>query len=267
MITRQLAAFNTATASENKIHDDVTARRFGFSGGLVPGVDVHAYLCWGPARVWGLDWIAHGSMESRYTRPTYDGSTITATFDENTGACRVRDSEGAVLAEGHAAVPNAPAPLPNPQRFAWHPLPQPRPPATATTLGAGRVLGSVDTSFPDDDSRTFLADVREEVDLYTIHRIAHPGWVLRLANRVLKQNVELGPWIHTSSSVQHHALIRDGASVSCRGFVADEYEKSGHRFANLRLAVWADGSPAATISHTAIHRPRQVRQAETQSAE
>src|SRR3954453_96570 len=39
-----VTAFNTDTASSNRIHDDATARRFGFRGGLVPGVDVYAYL-------------------------------------------------------------------------------------------------------------------------------------------------------------------------------------------------------------------------------
>jgi len=36
----EVSAFNTAVASENKIHDDSIARRFGFRGGLVPGVEV-----------------------------------------------------------------------------------------------------------------------------------------------------------------------------------------------------------------------------------
>ena len=40
----RVSAYNTAQQSENKIHDDAVARRFGFSGGLVPGVDVMAYM-------------------------------------------------------------------------------------------------------------------------------------------------------------------------------------------------------------------------------
>jgi len=36
--TREVSAYNTAAASDNKIHDDSVARRFGFRGGLVPGV-------------------------------------------------------------------------------------------------------------------------------------------------------------------------------------------------------------------------------------
>jgi len=35
-------AFNASKESENKIHDDAVAQRFGFRGGLVPGVDVYA---------------------------------------------------------------------------------------------------------------------------------------------------------------------------------------------------------------------------------
>jgi len=40
----RVRAKNTSTQSENKIHDDTLARRYGFRGGLVPGVIVYAYL-------------------------------------------------------------------------------------------------------------------------------------------------------------------------------------------------------------------------------
>ena len=40
----RVQAYNTARQSENKMHDDTVAKRFGFSGGLVPGVDVMAYM-------------------------------------------------------------------------------------------------------------------------------------------------------------------------------------------------------------------------------
>jgi hypothetical protein len=48
-----LRARNTATRSENKMHDDAVAASYGFAGGLVPGVDVYAYLCHLPAAEWG----------------------------------------------------------------------------------------------------------------------------------------------------------------------------------------------------------------------
>jgi len=47
--THSVLAFNLATASENKIHDDTVARRFGFRGALVPGVEVFATMVHVPA--------------------------------------------------------------------------------------------------------------------------------------------------------------------------------------------------------------------------
>ena len=40
----RVSAYNTSKHSENKMHDDTVAKRYGFSGGLVPGVDVMAYM-------------------------------------------------------------------------------------------------------------------------------------------------------------------------------------------------------------------------------
>ena len=50
-------AYNSARDSENKIHDDSVASRFGFRGGLVPGVDVYGYMTHLPVARWGRDWL------------------------------------------------------------------------------------------------------------------------------------------------------------------------------------------------------------------
>ena len=52
-----VSAYNTAHDSENKIHDDAVARRFGFGGGLVPGVDVYGYMTHLPVMRWGRAWL------------------------------------------------------------------------------------------------------------------------------------------------------------------------------------------------------------------
>ncbi len=54
-------AFNQATKSENKIHEDSVARKYGFRGGLVPGVTVYAYLVHPAVEAWGLDWLTRGT--------------------------------------------------------------------------------------------------------------------------------------------------------------------------------------------------------------
>ena len=79
------------------------------------------------------------------------------------------------------------------------------------------MLGSWDVTFDAGAARKYLADVREELPLYAELGIAHPGWVLRLANRILSGNVVLGPWIHVGSAVRHHGLVHDGVKVELPG--------------------------------------------------
>src|SRR3984885_6887165 len=93
----QVSAFNTAKASENKIHDDATAKRFGFRGGLVGGVHVYAYMTHLPVQRWGRAWLERGTGEARFGKPVYEGDNaeITAVKDatgmslevERGGAC------------------------------------------------------------------------------------------------------------------------------------------------------------------------------------
>ncbi len=65
VVPYRVKAFNTAVASENKIHDDAVARRFGFAGGLVPGVEIYAYMTHVPVERWGRAWLEAGSAECR----------------------------------------------------------------------------------------------------------------------------------------------------------------------------------------------------------
>src|ERR1043166_8133687 len=75
----RVSAYNTAHDSENKIHDDATARRFGFGGGLVPGVDVYGYMSHMPVARWGRAWLERGTAECRFFKPVYDGEIAPVT--------------------------------------------------------------------------------------------------------------------------------------------------------------------------------------------
>lgn len=259
MRSRQLTAFNTAVASDNKIHDDEVARRFGFAGGLVPGVEVYAYLTWGPVSEFGRAWLERGSGSARFSSPTYDGHQVTVEFDD--GRAELRNPDGEAVAELNVALAEvAPAsPAASDYDAGLLPSPSERPPASTRSLAPGTVLGEVARRFDfATEGEAYLADVREIQRLYWDERLAHPGWVLRWGNEVLARNVVLGPWIHVGSSVQHFGVIGDGAAVVARGRVRDEYERKGHRFVDLDVLVLADDAPVAYIDHTAIYRPRQA---------
>ena len=47
----------------------------GFIGGLVPGVDVMAYMMHLPVAKWGRAFLERGLIEARFVKPVYDGET------------------------------------------------------------------------------------------------------------------------------------------------------------------------------------------------
>ena len=69
-------ARNTASDSDNKIHDDAEARRFGYRAALVPGVTLYAYLTRLVVPYFGVEWLARGAASLRLLRPVYEGETV-----------------------------------------------------------------------------------------------------------------------------------------------------------------------------------------------
>src|SRR5215831_20408051 len=97
----RVEAFNASKESENKIHDDDIARRFGFRGGLVPGVDVYAYMTHLPVERWGCAWLERGSAECRFLKPVYDGDIASVTAREAEGGLDITvESRGELCATG-----------------------------------------------------------------------------------------------------------------------------------------------------------------------
>ena len=251
-----VVAFNTATASTNKIHDDEVARRLGFTGGLVPGVDVYAYLCHPPVVQWGLAWLERGTMRARFHKPVYDGHRVTITAQADDGSLSLHDGKGVLCAEATASLSAEPALLPDPGEWPAADQVADPPAAAPEELVPGTAFGLEPHRFHADKATEYLADVRESAPIYSELGVAHPGWILRDANYVLSANVRLGPWIHVESIVQHHAPVTDGQVVSARALVTKEWEHKGHRFVELDVLHLADDRPAARTLHTAIYRPR-----------
>lgn len=256
-MTYIVSAFNTATASANKMHDDAVARGLGFRGGLVPGVDVYAYLAHVPAGRWGLPWLERGTMAARFVSPVYDGDAVAITPEIVGGAMTLtlRGPDGAVCATATATLPDATPAPPAPNDWPAGRPPDLRPTATPETLD-GAVFGQLEATFRADRAAEYLDDIRETLPLFRAERFAHPGWLLRFANWVLTTNAELGPWIHVESRAQFFAAVRDGDRVETRALVTAVYERGGHRFVDLDVLQVVDGRPIARTAHTAIYQPR-----------
>jgi acyl dehydratase len=257
----QVSAFNTSKDSENKIHDDAVARRFGFAGGLVPGVDVYGYMAHMPVARWGRAWLERGVGTCRLLQPVYEGEqAIVTAQDSDDGISIEITSRDTRCLSGTAALPDVASPAPAPESYGVPPQPPAdRPPADEASLAVGTRLGMEPLPITEAFAAAYLRDVREADPIYAREGLVHPATILRAGNFVLRHNVVLGPWIHVGSTVRHFAVARVGQTLTARGVVTANYDRKGHRFVELDLLVLADETTAvAHIAHTAIYRPRQV---------
>jgi acyl dehydratase len=253
-----VSAYNTAKLSENKMHDDTVARRFGFSGGLVPGVDVMAYMMHLPVAKWGRAFLERGSIEARFVKPVYDGDIAGIIGEERDGVLSIEvESRGELCATGSASLP-ASAPTLSISDFPEIAAVSERRPVNAKSYEPGKWLGTMPRAWAGEAAQEYLTDVRERDPIYVTEGLGHPGLLQRVMNKVLVDNAILGPWIHVGSRMQLLTAARSGDELTARAKVTGNYEKKGHRFVELDALVVANGrTPLAHCQHIAIYQPRQ----------
>ncbi len=223
---------NPDTASENRIHADDVAQRYGFQGGLVPGVTVYGYACHALVQALGPAWVEHGTAHVRFVAPCYDGDELVVEVHPPPLAFEV-SSRG----KGRAWWARPPSPAAG--RAAWtsprSPPPRPRhrmpgPPPDAGFFVAGRVLGSVPLA-TDQASRRRLPDRdrRAVVGLRRGRDRSSRASCCGGANRVLTANVVLPAWLHVESEVRHLRAVSVGEEVEVRARIAGGVRTQGSR--------------------------------------
>jgi acyl dehydratase len=257
--TYRVSAYNTAKQSENKMHDDTVARQFGFSGGLVPGVDVMAYMMHLPVAKWGRAFLERGLVEARFVKPVYDGENVELSAAESDGVLAIEvESRGEICATGSASLPAA-TPAFSLADFADVAAVTERKPANAASLfEPAKWLGTTPRAWAGEAAKQYLADIRETDPIYLQEDLGHPGILQKVMNRVLVDNAILGPWLHVGSRMQLLSAGKTGDEITARAKVVGNYEKKGHRFVELDALVVANGkTPLARCWHIAIYQPRQ----------
>jgi acyl dehydratase len=249
LLSLRIKAVNTAADSENKIHDDRVAAQFGFRGGLVPGVTVYGYLAEAARKHYGDEWLARGAMDVRFQQPVYHGEEIEVLLREDGARAMV---EIAGRATGTAWLSGAEPP--EATRYEERELSEPRVAASSKALATGTVLGTLVRDL-DASGSGMSAPLEPVIDP---HRVAHPAVLLALANEILVRHVELGPWIHVASEVRKFRAVCDGDAIRVRGVVTEQYERKGHEFVVLDVAIVVNDRVAEQARHTAIWRPRTV---------
>jgi hypothetical protein len=230
-------AHNTATESENKIHDDRVASAYGFRGGLVPGVTMYGYLIPAVLERLGPRWLECGGIAVRFHAPCYEGETVVASCD---GAqVNANHEDGSLYASGVVAIEDGTDP--GIAAFPLHPLPEMehRPTASSATILPGTPLGSIHAPLDVEDAA------------------AIPERLLRMANEILVRNFVMSPWIHAASEVRHLHLAACGQEVTVGGLIQECFERKGRKFAvaGIQMSALGGSSPRliANVRHTFIY--------------
>ncbi|MCZ6709554.1 MAG: hypothetical protein O7B25_04245, partial [Gammaproteobacteria bacterium] len=107
MSAYQVVAQNFSQDHENKIHSDEIAKKYGFKGGLVPGVAVWGHLTHPLVELLGEDWLAGSVSNVRFFKPAYHGDHLELTCSEDGAGYHVQClHEGTLLAELHSSIPD-----------------------------------------------------------------------------------------------------------------------------------------------------------------
>jgi len=268
VVTYELKAVNFAENSSNKIHSDEVARNYGFTGGLVPGIAIYAYMTHPVVERLGLDWLQGGTISAKFIKPVYTGDMVRVQAKgigsgANEFEIQVTNAEGTLCAVGSAGIGYNGANPPTPSHYPRQPLPanQHRTEARAANLPPGTQLGTLDFHMePDGLESKVRNDYQDKLSLYSgPDAVCHPAYMLEQANQILARNVDLGPWIHTKSEVQNFLSPPAGEKLSIRGFVTRSYEKRGNELVDLDLAIFDSGERGiAKVKHTAIIRLRPL---------
>lgn len=259
-------AFNEVPESENEIHGDDVAARFGFEGGLVPGVTVSAYLAHPAVAAWGMDYVARGAATIVIDQPVYDGRAFTVSVapdGDEAYAATLANESGSVRARGRCWLPRelpvAPVRRGDPLLEAANKRPRGTPDIMRRMQQSG--MGALMLRWDDTaeitryfrDSEQMPAPLNPAGGGY-----AHLGFLLGLSNWALASNVLITPWLHLQTNSQCFEAIALGTELVVESAIADLFEKKGHHFCDVDVVAYraSDNAPVIQTRLRAIYQLR-----------
>jgi hypothetical protein len=238
-------AYNQVPNSENLIHGDEVARRYGFRGGLVPGVTVTAYLCHPAVDAWGLDFLEGGRAHAVVSTPLYDRKRFRVELGDATGRAYdavLVDEDGTRCATGSVELP---ADVPAPPSLRGDPVIGAdfrRPRATREVMEDLRERGLQAIQVGWNASAEITSYLRDPSEMPALLRpngggYANSAFLLGLTNWALGRNVKMEAWLHLQTDSQFYRTVPDGCELTVESAIADLFEKKGHEFVDLDVGV------------------------------
>ena len=261
--TYQVRAVNDALTSENRIHSDEIARRYGFSGALVSGVAVLGHLVHPLVEAYGEDWLGNTAAEVKFLKPAYEDDLLAITTgpgeasgDTRVHTTRVHNEDGSLLAVLNSSRPGFRAPV---SPLAWR-VPAaanpPREPIHWDRIILDQAAQAYPLALSADQHRTQLQLIRETLPLFHQGSQAplHPYVLLKECNQALMRLFILPAWIHVGSKMRFRRVLRVGDPIQVHTVPVSKWERKGHQFITLYIAMSVAGEVALEVEHTAIFR-------------
>ena len=246
-------ARNFSAASENRMHSDAAARRFGFAGALVPGVAVFGHMTRPLVALLGEDWFAGHTLTTRFIKPAYhqDELAIECVADGPGHWVRCR-ARGEHLAELHSrpgvgAVDAMAANLGGGAAVAE------RPEVAWPLIQVGEAFPAFGWQPSRDEHRRYAEQVGDdELPLYQETDLLHPHALLSMANQAFSNRFVLPAWLHVGSEVALRSPVRIDDALEVRTTPVAKWRRKGHEFVTLHVAYVRGQVVTTEIRHTAI---------------
>ncbi|MEC9251795.1 MAG: hypothetical protein VX697_02285 [Pseudomonadota bacterium] len=253
MSTHTSIARNFSEESENRMHSDVEAQQYGFSGALVPGVAVFGHMTYPLVKQLGESWLNDYWTSIRLAKPAYHNDHLTINHeqegDRHTVRCTARDD--LLIAEMVSS--------PNDREV------DPIATATSGQESGGRSeiewndihIGEAFPSWHWDPTQAendaYALEVDDTLPLYA-KGVVHPHAILSMANQSFSRRYVLPAWLHVGSEISFRKILHLGDTVEIRTVPVEKWKKKGHEFVDLYLSYLVDGEVAVEIKHTSIYK-------------
>ena len=248
-------ALNTAPDSENQIHGDELAKKYGFRGGLVPGVTIASYLVHPAIEIWGRDWLERGYANCRITSPLYDKEKFTVSTDRLSAHhmnSTLVNSLGLATANAEISLNNNLLSQPKIREDCLVESSFKPPLASLKEWERLKKEGCKAFKFHwgGEDPLLYL---KSENLLPKILQPSKDGYanlcfLLGCSNWILAGNAYMNPWIHLQTKSQNFIPVSFGTNLIAEMSINEAYEKKGHEFIDVDVNLFDEKTNACAMN-------------------
>jgi len=255
-------ALNDAETSENRIHSDEIALKYGFTGALVSGVNVFCYLSQPLSQHLGETFLDRAALSVKFFKPAYHDELLRikteklqSAEDSSLFTSSAYNQRGVLLAQLETVLGNNISDIREPQTISQDKQPTARPVISWEGIHLDRAAEDFLWTPQNEDNRQRVDAQRDNNAMYRgPAAYIHPYYLLDACNKALMRMFILPAWIHTGSDVIIRRPIRVGQEILIRTVPTKKWERKGHQFIRLSITMSIDDKPAIQVQHTAIFR-------------